>query len=124
MNEADFAAAIDEVVVEDNIRIYDGLFRKTVRSKVSDPYWKQALELFDSLSDTQRTVLMHIVGQVTIDAVSSTLAVLDGAARLPGQTVPFKLMHGSTPLGATLQDHFLSRHPADDRVVERTIGSP
>jgi hypothetical protein len=115
MNEADFAAALDEVVVEGSMRLYDRLFRETVRSKVSDPYWKQALELFDSLSDAQRAVLLRIVRQVSIDAVSSTLSVLDGNKMLPGQSEPFTLLHGSTRLDNTLQDYFLAPHSGPNR---------
>ena len=52
MNAITFIQGIRKSVIEENTGFYKELFQNTTQA--SDPYWKEALELFSSLSSEQK----------------------------------------------------------------------
>jgi predicted transcriptional regulator with HTH domain len=95
-------------VIDDNTAIYQQLFRNTVATGASDPYWKRALTLFHELSPEQQLVLFEVVRQVAADTTSNVLGVLDGANPLQGQKGDFELSYeGGPKLNGDLQTLFL-----------------
>jgi hypothetical protein len=81
MSPENFVSEIRAAVVEQNSAIYKDLFESTSVESASDPYWKRALALYASLSDSDRKVLFEIMRQATVDTISNVLGILDGQAR-------------------------------------------
>jgi predicted transcriptional regulator with HTH domain len=108
MKSQDFASGIMREVVDENVSIYRDLFSETSASEASDPYWRRALGLFNSLSDEQRSVFFEIVRQVSVDTASNVLGVLDGVNSIEGGEAGFSLLSGTgEKLNSDLQSFFL-----------------
>jgi hypothetical protein len=109
MTPQDFISQIRATVVQQNAVIYKGLFESTRPEAARDPYWKRALTLHRSLSESDRAVLMEIIRQVTTDTVSNLFAILDGVSTLEGAREDFVLTSKSDnrKLNGNLQDLFL-----------------
>ena len=104
----DFVASLGKAVIEENASIYRQLFTETSLTKVSDPYWKRALTLFNSLSLEQREVFFEVIRQVTVDTAANVLGVIDGVNTLDGIEEEFLLTDGgNTKLNGDLQSLFL-----------------
>ncbi len=56
-----FVTLIHEATIENNIRIYLQLFDSTKSGEAKDAYWKEALTLYNSLTDEHQRVLFRIV---------------------------------------------------------------
>lgn len=105
MKTEEFVQGVKKSVVEENVKIYRDLFEST--DSASDPYWIRALSLYKSLDDEQRKVFIEVTRQVTIDAVSSVFAVMDGVFRVEGQDEDIRVCFGDDELNGELQDAFL-----------------
>jgi hypothetical protein len=113
MSPEDFVAQIRVSIVRGNTAIYKDLFESTKSQDVTDAYWKQALTLYCSLSDGDRVVFLDVLQQVTVDAVSSLLGVLDGSSSLePPSALTLTSFPDDQKLNGSLQDLFLE---AEDR---------
>lgn len=116
MTPKSFAAGLMHDVIEENVSIYRDLFSKTSAAGASDPYWKRALALFNSLTEEQRSVFFEIVRQVEIDTTSNILGVLDGVNPIEGAEPGFTLLSGSgQKLNGDLQSLFLVEDEATRR---------
>lgn len=107
MKADDFVEGVRKSVVEENTEIYRDLFENT--ESATDPYWVRALELYKSLDEKQRTVFIEVTRQVSIDAVSSVFAILDGVSQVEGQDGKIAVTCGQDELNGELQDHFLEQ---------------
>ena len=100
MTPEDFVSCVHKDVVLVNVTTYRELFKRTPPQAATDPHWKRALTLYGSLSDAEREVLFAIIRQVTVDAVSSVLGILDGSSATSAGPVDLALQ--SVPDGRTL----------------------
>ena len=107
MKIEDFVQEIRMTVVEENTGIYRDVFENT--ESASDPFWIRALSLYKSLDDEQRKVLIEVTRQVSIDAVSSVFAILDGVSQIGGQDADIRISCGNDQFNGGLQDAFLVR---------------
>jgi hypothetical protein len=94
-------------VVEENSEAYQDIFTSTSPEGASDPYWRKALTLYNSLLPDQRTVLFEIIRQVAVDTTSNVLGVIDGVNYLDGATQEFSLLYGAKEISGDLQSLFL-----------------
>lgn len=111
MNPEYFVEKVRQGIVEENDLIYRDLFANTDATEASDEYWKNALELFNSLDSRGKETLFKIMRQVSVDTVSNLFGVLDGSTSLDGVDEEFRLTiddeNGS--LNGDLQDIFLEK---------------
>lgn len=108
MTPKNFVSGLRIAVVEENVNIYRDLFTATLIEDSTDPYWKRALTLFNTLSQEQREVFFEIVRQVTIDTTSNVLGVIDGVNVLEGDDSEFELKSGTQQISGDLQALFLA----------------
>lgn len=108
MTPNDFVSRLRLAVVEENVELYRQLFSSTTVEKASDPYWKRALTLFNSLNSEQQEVFFEVIRQVAADTTSNVLGVFDGVNALEGVNADFDLHCGTGPrLNGDLQSLFL-----------------
>jgi len=109
MKPEEFVKKIRQSVLDENIAIYKDLFANTEVDQVSDPYWHEALGLFNKLSDEEKETLFKIMRQVSVDAISNLFALLDGVSCLEDQDGDFSLTieNEQEQLNGDLQDIFL-----------------
>jgi hypothetical protein len=112
MTPEKFCHELYGVVAIENIEIYRELFLSTSVEEASDPYWKDALNLFDDLSPQQRESFFSIIRQVSIDATSNVLGIIDGVNVFNGSEANFKLMCNESRLEGDLQSLFLTEAQA------------
>ena len=107
-------------VIEHAGEAVKSLFSTTAPESATDPYWRQALTLFNSLSESERRILFEIMHQVRVDTVSECLGILDGVCAIEGPREDFVLTtpaDGQT-LSGDLQELFLER----DESLRRSSG--
>ena len=105
MKPGNFTSKIRDVVVQQNAAIYKDLFVSTPISSASDPYWKRALALYNSLTLGQREVFFEIIRQTMVDTTSNIFAILDS------ETEDFALVSKTDlrKINGNLQDIFLEK---------------
>lgn len=110
MTPAQFVAKLRISVVEENVAIYRGLFSNTKIESASDSYWKMALNFFGALTPHQQKIFFEILRQVTVDATSNVLGVIDGVNSFDGVDGEFVLTYDddADPLSGDLQSIFLA----------------
>lgn len=115
MNKKDFSEKVYELIVKEDMNIYRELFNIKDMSTVTDSYWKEAIELYKGLSDKNKEVFFDIIKQVSVDAVSSILALIDGVTFLEGQDDELNLTFENTneKINGDLQDLFLECHESN-----------
>ena len=109
MNPETFVSRIRSAVVDQNLATYRELFESTSPDAANDPYWKRALTLYKALSEPQRTVLLEIMRQASVDSVSNIFGILDGSSTLDGAQENFVLTSNADnrKINGQLQDLFL-----------------
>lgn len=109
MTSKDFVSQVRASIVEDNVAAYRELLTSTQREQARDPYWRSLQGLHGRLSPADRDVLYALMRQVTVDAISSLFAIIDGSARMDGQTEDLQLVTATSRarLDGSLQDLFL-----------------
>ena len=116
MTPEEFSGKIYDVVVEENMTIYRQTFSRTKPSEATDPYYKRVLTLFNEISPAQKDCLFEIMRQVTVDAVSNMLGVIDGSSFIDSSAPTFELICGAERLDGDLQTYFLNE---DDKRHDR-----
>ena len=71
------AAAIHAGAVDELVATYEGWLRNLDRTKARDPHWQAVLRLFDTLDQDGQAVLVRVMRQASVDAVSSALSLLE-----------------------------------------------
>lgn len=107
MGPKEFAVGLYSAVVDENIVIYRDLFLNTEIIKVTDPYWKNALPLFKSLSLEQQEVFFSIIKQIMVDTTSNVLGIIDGVNAFNDENFLLYGSGSSKPLSGDLQGLFL-----------------
>lgn len=110
MSVSALVGAIRTSVIDENLKIYSDLFNETDRAEAADRYWSDALAFFDSLSEADRDMLFRIIRQVSIDAVSNVLGVLDGSSFAEGVDgeIVVQISPSGDVISGDLQDAFVS----------------
>ena len=104
-----FVKNVRNSIIDSNVEFYKETFETCLDNQATDPYWKDALELFKKLESSDQEVLFKIIRQVSVDTTSSLFAVLDGVSEFEGQEQEFVLsFEGSEErLNGTLLDLFI-----------------
>lgn len=125
MTPDEFVRQLHSSIVEGNANTYRDLFTRTDVKDVTDPYWLRATGLYSSLDNVQSAVFVEVMRQVTVDTISSVLAVLDGVSRLEGQAEDLTLIFDHSPvrLNGDLTDRFLEIEEEFERGRERNSAS-
>lgn len=108
MTPESFTKNLYKTVAVENLEIYRNLFFNTSAEKASDPYWKQALTLFDSLSPEQREVFFNVIRQTIVDTTSNVLGVIDGVNSFDRPKSVFELSCDGDRIDGDLQSLFLN----------------
>lgn len=118
MTPETFVSRVRSTAMHQTAATYKDLFGSTLPKDASDPYWKRALTLYQSLNDADRAVLLEIMQQVAVDTVSGLFAILDGVDGIDGPQEDFVLTSQSDnrKLNGNLQDLFLE---AQEREQQR-----
>lgn len=103
-----FVKSIYKAIVQGNGELYKQLFETTIVDKKTDEYWKQSLNLYISLSDGNKEVLMNIIRQTMVDTISNMFGIIDGSSTLIGCNIDVKLLIDGVDTEGELQDAFLS----------------
>ena len=106
MNE-EFARRIYETIIENGENIYKDLYENTEITEKTIDYWKNALELYNSLNYDQKNVFMNIIKQTMIDTISNLFGVLDGSSTLSGGNMEFDIKINGISTEDEMQDTFL-----------------
>lgn len=109
MKPEDFVKNTRTSIIDLNVELYKETFDHCLTEQVTDPYWKDALALFEKLDHSEREVFFNVIRQVSVDTTSSIFAVLDGISEFEGQEKEFVLSTegGEERLNGSLQDLFL-----------------
>ncbi|MCO4781065.1 MAG: transposase [Candidatus Cloacimonetes bacterium] len=105
-----FTKSIYKNIVEENLELHKNLFENTKVDVIKDPYYKQAIPFFRSLSEDDKLILFSIIKQTSVDTLSSLFIILDNGVSLEGFEGELELLHknGSEQvLSGDLQDDFL-----------------
>jgi hypothetical protein len=108
MDSRTFAVGLLRSVVEEGSRAYEDMFTGSRPDQSTDPYGRRALSLFHSLTPEQKQDFFEVLRQVSVDTVSSVLAILDGVSFINGYTERYILVYGDGQnLSGDLQSLFL-----------------
>ena len=110
MTDQEFIKKLNQFVIKENLSLYNSILTETSRETVSDDYWKNTLNLYDSLGTENRQGLLTIMHQVQIDTLSNLLGIIDGTTFLTDEEGDFQLKFGDNELSGLLQDLFLASH--------------
>jgi hypothetical protein len=113
MTPKDFVVQLRAAVVDENTEIYRNLFSTTEVEAASDPYWKRALSMFEALPLEHRATFFEVVRQVSVDATSNILGVVDGVTTIGDGNVELRLMCGEQKISGDLQSLFLVEEERD-----------
>ncbi|MBU3179470.1 hypothetical protein KPL47_24685 [Clostridium estertheticum] len=102
-----FIKSIYQTIVEENREIYRQLFNETIVDKRTTEYWKQALSLYNNLSNENEEVMINIIEQTMIDTISNMLGIIDGSSTLKNCNIEPKLLLDNNDTDGELQDLFL-----------------
>lgn len=108
MNPGEFTQLIMNGIVIDNINYYNSVLRSRSSDNVKDPYWKQTLDLFNTLTPTQQSAFIDVMRQVSVDTISSLLGVFDGVSAIQGMNGTILLTYDGETINGELQEHFLA----------------
>lgn len=103
-----FVKSVYETVVEENKNLYKHLFETTIVDKRTDEYWRQSLNLYNSLSTENKEALINIIKQTMIDTISNMFGIIDGSSTLKDSNIDAKLLLDGVDTEGELQDLFLS----------------
>jgi len=87
-----FVSQVRASIVDENIATYRMLLEPTSLETASDPYWRSLLALHGRLSEEDRDIVYAVMRQVAVDTVSNMFAVIDGSARMQGQSEDVELV--------------------------------
>jgi hypothetical protein len=78
--------------------------------EATDPYWIAASSFYSQLPAAQQQLVMRMMQQSAIDAVSYIFGILDGTSSLEGYPDHFRLTYGkkNEQVSGDLQDYFLA----------------
>ena len=107
MDDRELSKTLYSGVVMENLELYREMFSETSIDDAIDPYWKEALILFENLSLKERGTLFKIIKQVSIDTVSSVTGALDGSTEIGLREDVNVVSKSGKKLNGCLQEYFL-----------------
>jgi hypothetical protein len=108
MDSKELANLLKNGIIHENLESYKGLFTNNSPLEIKDPYFKEAVNFFNTLSDDHKQIFFSILRQVMIDSISNVLGVIDGSSCLSESEGDFALLYEGRTL-EHLQDYFLSQ---------------
>ncbi|WP_238457939.1 hypothetical protein [Alkalihalobacterium alkalinitrilicum] len=81
MNE-EFVKSLYKSIVKENMELSKKLFETTTVNKITDDYWRETFEFYNSLDKEHKEILFKIIEQTMIDTISNMLGVIDGSSTL------------------------------------------
>lgn len=115
MNSAKFIDQLRDCVIEENLKIYKELFQETPASRALDPYWKDALTLFEKLDVEQRVIFFEVIRQVAVDTASNILGIVDGVNSISSASGVYELRCDGGVISGDLQSAFLAEEERTQR---------
>jgi len=107
-----FVTKVKGLVVEDATEEYRSLLTNTDIASTKDEYWRQVLTLYNGLNKEQQLVLLRMVREVSLDALSQVFGILDGSSYFDGSGVGFNLTNTDGEiLNGDLQSTLLEDEP-------------
>jgi hypothetical protein len=107
MDSETFVRQLRNDVVDDEAKFYADTLTSVTHSEIIDPYWIALNRLYDTLSLSQKSVLLQLVRQVSVDTAANILGIIDGVCYFDGVTGSFSLKEpGGRELAGDLQEHF------------------
>ncbi|MGX4669926.1 transposase [Cerasibacillus sp. JNUCC 74] len=109
MKKQEIIRHLYQSTIKENLTTYRDLFKNTNLNEVTDPYWKESIELYNELSSHNKEVLFKIIEQIEIDTLSTILRILDEGIILEDEEVEFDLTikGNEKSINGDLQDLFL-----------------
>ncbi|MBC8324536.1 MAG: hypothetical protein H8E27_02780 [Verrucomicrobia subdivision 3 bacterium] len=106
MTKEEFIARVHTYVVEDMAKQYREMYASTMPKGNQDPQMRRAFALYQSLNEEQRAVLLEIMGTVSVDALSTIFAVIDGSTYFgdTGEEFELKANPGNHIISGDLSD--------------------
>lgn len=106
MND-EFIKGIYKTLVDEGVMIYKDLYENTSITGNIIEYWKQALKLYQTLTDEEKKIFFEIIKQTIIDTVSGMFGVIDGSSTLSGADCDISIKINGVDTDNDLQDGFL-----------------
>jgi hypothetical protein len=106
MNE-DFVKSLYKSIVKENLELYKTVYETTNVGPKTDKHWREAIGLYNTLTDENKAILMSIIEQTMIDTISSMLGIIDGSSTLIDCSMEPKLLLDTIDTEGELQDCFL-----------------
>ena len=109
MEAIEFVKSIREQVVDSDYSYYQTTLKNTDPNVATDPTWKEALILFNALTEDQKVSFLKFSRMVQVNAVSHIFGILDGSSYLDtnNETFVLKTESNDEPINGDLQDLFL-----------------
>lgn len=109
MSPEAFVNAILSEVLDSNIRFYREALEGS--EEATDPYWIASRSFYSRLPAAERELVIRMMQQSAVDALSNILGILDGTSTLDGYGEDFTLEYGASKkkLNGDLQDLFLAQ---------------
>ncbi|MDP5104360.1 MAG: hypothetical protein NWP98_10585 [Erythrobacter sp.] len=77
MNSEELAAALHAEAVKDLVATYERLLRTSEPTEATDSYWQDLLGFYGALDGEGRQMVLRVMHQTSVDAVSSALSLLE-----------------------------------------------
>lgn len=116
MEANEFVKKIRNLIIDENLSIYKGIFETTPKSQITDEYWKAAINMFEQLNIKQKEILYKIIRQVEVDTISNVFGVIDGAVSIDNNQNEFELKVGGNMLNGDLQDLLLEQEEMNNLI--------
>jgi len=107
MKDKDFCKFLYQTVVDEAIREYQKLIEQSDLNLSHNAYWKNLCLLYQSLNTENKSILIEIMRQISIDTISHLLGILDGSSYFGKYNKDFNLSYNNQKLNGSLQDLFL-----------------
>ncbi len=106
MNE-EFVKRLYDTSIVEGLDIYKNQFNNTAITDKTTEFTKKALEMYSSLTNSQKEVFFDVLKITMIDTISLVFGVIDGSSTLNGGSMDFKMYINGEDTDEELQDTFL-----------------
>ncbi len=103
----DFVESLYKSIIVEHMELYENIFNTAVHENMPE-YRKKTLEFYNNLSQENKEVLMGLLKQSMINAISNLLGIIDGSSTLNDCDLEPKLLLDNKDTENELQDTFLA----------------
>jgi hypothetical protein len=114
MNEKKLAKALKQAIVDDNLTYYKETLDNVDTNEITDQYWHDLVLFYRALPIENKGLIIKLIRQTSVDAVSSLLGIIDGTVDFPVELQLINQTKG-TAFDDELQEEFLALTEADER---------